>query len=184
VLNSYGYARDNPITRKDTNGKQAVQFAGAVIGDFIGVASQLYSDISSGQTSGVSTYVAAGLGGATAGAVIASGGYWYGPFGGLAGGAVQSSVSQGAGLLNGSGSTFSLSDVGSNALSQSFYGFIPGLKIKGVTVGRNSFDAIGKSGLRTTTADTLAAYMQTAKVLTGNVVGNVRQLSLNHIFRR
>ena len=28
VLNSYGYARDNPITRKDTNGKQAVQFAG------------------------------------------------------------------------------------------------------------------------------------------------------------
>src|SRR6266436_4548739 len=52
VLNSYSYGRDNPITRKDPNGKFAQVFAGAVIGDVVGIGSQLYSDISTGRTSG------------------------------------------------------------------------------------------------------------------------------------
>src|SRR6266853_6186267 len=51
VLNSYSYGRDNQITRKDANGKQAVQFAGAVAGDIVGIGSQLYSDLSTGRTS-------------------------------------------------------------------------------------------------------------------------------------
>src|SRR5262249_25501515 len=111
VLNSYSYGRDNPITQKDANGKQAVQFAGAVVGDFLGIGTQLYRDISTDQSSGVSTYVAAGLGGAVNGVIAASGGYWYGPVGGFVGGGVQSSVSQSANILNGSSNTFSPSDV-------------------------------------------------------------------------
>jgi RHS repeat-associated protein len=40
-LNSYSYGRDNPITNTDTTGKQAVPLAGAVIGDVVGIGSQL-----------------------------------------------------------------------------------------------------------------------------------------------
>jgi RHS repeat-associated protein len=146
-LNAYSYGRDNPIARKDPNGRFAQVLAGAVIGDVMGVGSQLYSDLSTGQTSGVSTYVAAGLGGAANGAVIASGGYWYGPVGGFVGGGVQSSISQFGSIMNGSRDTFSFSDVGGNGLAQAPYGFIPGLRVKGVTVGRNSFEAVTKSVL-------------------------------------
>jgi hypothetical protein len=98
-LDSYAYGRGNPLAEYDTNGRQAVQVTGAVIGDVVGIGSQLYSDLSTGQTSGVSRYIASGLGGAVNGAVVASGGYWYGPLGGFFGGGAQSTISQAAGVL-------------------------------------------------------------------------------------
>ena len=96
-------------------------------------------------SSSSSSYVAAGLGGAVNGAIAASGGYWYGPAAGFVGGGVQSSVSQSADILNGSSNTFSASDVFTSGVSQGAYGLLPGLRIKGITANRNSFEAIGKS---------------------------------------
>jgi RHS repeat-associated protein len=144
-LNYYGYGRDNPTTQKDPNGKFSRIFAGAVIGDVVAIGTQLYSDISTGQTSGVSTYVAVGLGGAANGAYLAATDGRAGVFGALSQGGLQSSISQAANYLNGSSNTFSLSQVGVDALSNAPYGLIPGLQVKGVTYGRNSFEAIGKS---------------------------------------
>jgi RHS repeat-associated protein len=174
MLNSYSYGRDNPITRKDPNGKQAMQFAGAVVGDVVGIGSQLYSDLSTNQTSGVSTYIAAGLGGAANGATTVSGGYWYGPAGGLAGGGVQSGVSQVANLLNGSSDTFSFSGLMGNAISQGFYGLIPGLRVRGITADRNSFESIGKSVFTKFDNGYInnISVPTTAKIFTANVVRN------------
>jgi hypothetical protein len=144
------------------------------VGDVVGVGSQLYSDLSTGQTSGVSTYVAAGLGGAVNGAIITSGGYWYGPLGGFVGGRVQSSVAQTANLLNGSSNTFSLSDVASNAFLQMPYGFIPGLRVRGITADRNSFEAIGKTVLTKFDNGYInnISIPTVAKIATANVVRN------------
>jgi hypothetical protein len=144
-INSYSYSKGNPITNKDPDGNFVNVLARAVVGDVVGIGSQLYGDLSTGQTSAVSTYIAAGLGGAANGAVIASGGYWYGPLGGFVGGGVQSSIAQTASILNGSSNTFSVSDVGDTALYQAPYGLIPGLRVSGLTAGRNSFESIAKS---------------------------------------
>jgi hypothetical protein len=61
LANSTSYGRDNPITNKDPEGKFVNVVAGAVIGDFVGVGSLLYSDLKTNQTSSVSDYIAAGL---------------------------------------------------------------------------------------------------------------------------
>jgi RHS repeat-associated protein len=174
ALNSYSYGRDNPISQKDANGKQTVQFAGAVVGDFLGVGTQLYRDISTDQTSGVSTYVAARLGGAANGAIVTSGGYWYGPLGGFVGGGVQSGASQLANIANGTSNTFSPSDLAFNALSQTPYGFIPGLRVKGITADRNSFEAIGKSVFTRFDNGYInnIGIQTSAKAFTGGVVRN------------
>jgi RHS repeat-associated protein len=176
ALNSYSYGRDNPITRKDPNGKFAQIFAGAVIGDFVGIGTQLYGDLSTGRTSGVSAYVAAGLGGAASGAAIASGeGIYYGMAGAGLGGGVQSSVSQTANYLNGSSNTFSLSQVAYDAASQVPYGIIPGLSVRGITVGRNNFEAIGKSIFTRFDNGYISniGVPTIAKAVTGNLVRNV-----------
>jgi RHS repeat-associated protein len=174
ALNSYSYGRDNPISQKDANGKQAVQVAGAVVGDFLGVGTQLYRDISTDQTSGVSAYVAVGLGGAVNGAIAASGGYWYGPAAGFVGGGVQSSVSQSADIMNGSSNIFSATDVFTSGVSQGAYGLLPGLRIKGVTADRYSFEAIGRNVLtRFDNGYINNIGLQTAgKIFTANVVRN------------
>jgi RHS repeat-associated protein len=174
ALNPYSYGGDNPISQTDANGKQAVQFAGAVVGDFVGVGTQLYRDISTDQTSGVSTYLAAGLGGAANGAIITSGGYWYGPLGGFVGGGVQSGASQLANIANGTSNTFSPSDLVFNGLSQAPYGLIPGLRIKGITVGRNSFVAIGQSVFTRYDNGYInnIGFQSAAKAFTGSIVQN------------
>jgi RHS repeat-associated protein len=173
-LDSYAYGRDNPVTEYDTDGRQAVQVTGAAIGDVVGIGSQLYSDLSTGQTSGVSTYIASGLGGAVNGAVVASGGYWYGPLGGFLGGGTQSTISQAAGVLDGSQDNFSLSNVANSAFGQAPFGLIPGLRIKGITEGSNSFAAIGENVLsRVNNGYIQNISIPTAgKIFAANVVGS------------
>jgi RHS repeat-associated protein len=144
-LNYYGYGRDNPIVQKDPNGKFSQILAGAVIGDVVAIGMQLYTDVSSHQTSGVGTYVAVGLGGAANGAYLAATDGRAGVFGAFLQGGLQSSVSQASNYLNGSSDTFSLSQVGVDALSNAPYGLIPGLQVKGITYGRNSYESIAKS---------------------------------------
>ena len=123
---------------------------------------------------GLSTYVAAGLGGAVNGVIAASGGYWYGPAGGFVGGGVQSSVSQSANILNGSSNTFSPGDVFTSGVYQGAFGLLPGLRIKGVTADRYSFEAVGRNVLtRFDNGYINNIGIQTAgKIFTANVVRN------------
>jgi RHS repeat-associated protein len=146
LANSTSYGRDNPITNKDPDGKFINVVAGAAIGDFVGVASLFVSDVRNHQTSSVSDYIAAGLGGAVNGAAFASGEGWlYGVGGAGLGGAVQSTVSQGANYVKGASDSFSVGQVIANGAAQAPFGFIPGLRVPGITAGRNSFEAIGKN---------------------------------------
>jgi hypothetical protein len=178
LANSTSYARDNPITNRDPDGKFINGLAGAVIGDFVGVGSLLYSDISTRQTSSVSDYIAAGLGGAANGAAFASGEGWlYGVGGSALGGAVQSTVSQGANYLKGTSDTFSFGQVAENGLAQAPFGLVPGLRVPGITAGRNSFEAIGKSVLTRYDSGYINAFsMQTAgKIFVADQVRNAPQ---------
>ncbi|ANV99357.1 hypothetical protein LMTR13_03350 [Bradyrhizobium icense] len=177
LANSTSYARGNPIRNKDPEGKFINIVAGAIIGDFVGVASQLYNDVSTGRSSSVTEYIAAGLGGAANGAVIASGGYWYGPVGGLVGGGVQSAVSQTGSITNGSRNNFSFGEVVGSGLSQAPFGLIPGLRVPGITAGRNNFEAIGKNVFtRYDNGSINSISMSTAgKVFVGNQVQNAPQ---------
>jgi hypothetical protein len=98
------------------------------------------------QTSRVSDYIAAGLGGAANGAAFASGEGWlYGVGGSALGGAVQSTVSQGENYVKGTSDSFSIGQVVGTGLSQAPFGLIPGLRVPGLSVGNDNFVAIGKN---------------------------------------
>jgi RHS repeat-associated protein len=83
--NAYGYARDNPIARKDPDGNSPFILVLAIGGAFVGTYDQLEYDLASGQTSSVPQYVASGLKGAGVG--------------GVAGEAVINPLTIGAGVL-------------------------------------------------------------------------------------
>jgi RHS repeat-associated protein len=69
--NAYGYARDNPIARKDPDGNSPFILVLAIGGAFVGTYDQLEYNLASGQTSSVPQYVASGLKGAGTGGVAA-----------------------------------------------------------------------------------------------------------------
>jgi RHS repeat-associated protein len=179
LMNSTSYGRDNPVTNKDPDGNFVNVLAGAIIGDFVGIGSQLYSDVSVGQTSSVSQYIAAGLGGAASGAAVASGEGWlYGVGGAGLGGAVQSTVSQGASYVNGTSNSFAMSQVISTAASQAPFGLIPGLsRVPGISAGRNNFEAIGKNVFTRYDNGYInnIGFNTAAKIFTGNMVRNAPQ---------
>jgi RHS repeat-associated protein len=68
-MNSYSYASDNPVVKKDPKGNNPVILAFAIGGAIVGVADQFEYDTESGQVSSVPQYTKAGLQGAGAGAV-------------------------------------------------------------------------------------------------------------------
>jgi RHS repeat-associated protein len=68
-MNSYGYASDNPIIKKDPSGNNLVVLAFAIGGAIVGVVDQFEYDTESGQVSSVPQYTMAGLKGAGAGTV-------------------------------------------------------------------------------------------------------------------
>jgi RHS repeat-associated protein len=78
-MNAYSYAEDNPITRKDPNGRNPLILGGAIAGVFYGIGQQLEYDLTSGQTSSVPTYIGAGLIGAGQGAATAASLVYLGP---------------------------------------------------------------------------------------------------------
>ena len=89
-LNSYSYAKNNPILYKDDQGKYFHIVVGAAIGNVLGVGQLLVSDIYSHHTSSVPECVGAGISGAIAGAGYAAsqgGGFLYkGTAGAISGG--------------------------------------------------------------------------------------------------
>jgi hypothetical protein len=82
-----------------------------------------------------------------------------------------------ANYLKGTSETFSFGQVAENGLSQAPFGLIPGLRVPGITAGRNSFEAIGKSVLSRYDSGYINAFsMQTAgKIFVSDQVRNASQ---------
>jgi RHS repeat-associated protein len=145
-LNSYSYARGNPITNKDPEGlfvPEAV--VGGIIGGIVGLGIQGATDLVTWNLSSPQTYAGAMAGGATFGGIVgATDGLSLIPLlaAGGASGAVQSGTTQGLNMLNGSQTGFNYSDFGNSIGLSALTAPIPGLKIAGVTAGRGSFQAV------------------------------------------
>lgn len=105
----------------------------------VGIVGQGIGDLISGQLSGWEDYVGAAIGGAAGGEAL----LYTGPVGaGAIGGAVTNLSKQGLKSLTGKQCSFDglslATDTGIGALT----GFIPGIKIQGITSGRGSYNAI------------------------------------------
>jgi type VI secretion system secreted protein VgrG len=114
-------------------------FAGG--GALVGLAGQGVGDLISGNLSGWEDYAGAAIGGAAGGEAL----LYTGPVGaGAVGGAVTNLTKQGLKNLTGKqcgfdGKSF-LFDTGIGGAT----GFIPGVRVPGITSGRNSYNAIYK----------------------------------------
>lgn len=147
LMNSYSYARNNPIVYKDPNGEWVHVAAGALIGGGIGFAGQGIQDAVNGNLSGYQAYAGAVAGGATFGAVTAAtGGLSLVGAGvvGVGSGVVQSGVEQGLNMASGNQEGFDVGAVGSQAVSNGVTSLVPGLKVAPISVGRGSFEAVQK----------------------------------------
>jgi type VI secretion system secreted protein VgrG len=141
--NLYGYVLGDPVSGVDALGLWAVIddliFSGG--GAIVGLIGQLFSDFINSKFSGWEDYTGAAVGGAVFGEVL----LYAGPVtAGLAGGAVTNATKQG--LKN-----FSKKQCGFNEISfiadmivGGLTGFIPGMKISGITAGRGNMNAIFK----------------------------------------
>jgi hypothetical protein len=146
-MNSYSYARNNPIVYKDPNGEWVHIAAGALLGGGIGLVGQGIQDAVNGNFSGYQAYAGAAAGGATFGAVTAAtGGLSLVGAGvvGVGSGVVQSGVEQGLNIASGNQEGFDVGAAGTQAVSNGVTSLVPGLKIAPVSVGRGSFEAVQK----------------------------------------
>lgn len=151
LMNSYAYARNNPLRLSDPNGQMPTAVAGALIGGGIGLASQFSADLISGHWSSWQTYAGATAGGAVQGLLWGSGaGILALTYKGALSGLVQGGTRE---LLNyASGNGFNLGSVGADVGISAFSNMAGGALLKwvgvpaieGITSGRNSFDAITK----------------------------------------
>jgi len=151
-VNSYSYARNNPIILKDADGEMPTAVAGALIGGGIGLAAQFGADTMSGNWSSWQSYAGAAAGGAVQGAVWGSGaGVVSLLYGGALSGLAQGGVREGLNFASGNG--FDASSVGGDVGISAFSNLAGGALLRtvgvpaiaGVTSGRNSFDAITQS---------------------------------------
>ena len=150
--NLYTYCDNNPIVREDISGQIWGWLIGAAIGALAGVVGQVVSDVATSIMNGEvtisnwETYVGAAVGGAAAGIVIATSGDVN------AANIVSGSVTTGVSLMlekfaGDSDKTWveiAINTVADGAISYGL-GKLPG--IEGITKGRNSYNAVYKSGL-------------------------------------
>jgi RHS repeat-associated protein len=137
----YRYVGNDPVNFVDSFGLYAgiddITFA--VGGALLGVGGQALSDLLSGQISGWEDYVGSALGGAAGGWAL----LYTGPVGaGAVGGAATNLTKQFLKKLTGENCDFDvlslLVDTGIGAVT----GYIPGMRISGITAGRGSYNAI------------------------------------------
>lgn len=147
LMNSYSYARNNPIVYEDPNGEWIHIAAGALIGGGIGLVGQGIQDAVNKNYSGYEAYAGAAAGGATFGAVTAAtGGLSLVGAGvvGVGSGFVQSSMEQGLNIMGDKQDGFDLGTAGTQAVSNGVTSLVPPLKIAPISVGRGSFEAVQK----------------------------------------
>ncbi len=141
--NKYRYVNNNPVNNRDPIGLYAglddAIFAGG--GALVGLLGQGLGDLISGNVSDWEDYAAAAIGGAAGGEAL----LYTGPVGaGAIGGAVTNLTKQGLKNLTGKQCGF---DTGSFAIDTGIgaaTGFIPGIKVPGITSGRGSYNAVYK----------------------------------------
>ena len=162
--NMFTYAGNNPVRNTDSTGLWfgLDDLIAGGVGAVVGLGGQLVSDLIAGEFSSWETYIGAGLGGAAGGIVT----LYAGP---VAGGAVAGGASTliGQGLEKVTGTNDrplgcivinTAVDTGVGALFSKITVDIPG-----VTIGRNSYGAVYKSGLT-------KIGNQTVKRMSGKVV--------------
>ncbi|MEW6528233.1 MAG: hypothetical protein AB1444_16390, partial [Spirochaetota bacterium] len=142
-MDVYHYAGNNPVKLVDPDGQYAIydDLAFAVGGAIIGLGSQAVQDMLTGTKSDWEDYAAAGIGGAIGGWAL----LYTGPVGaGAAGGAITNSVRQGLKWFTGKQKGFDISELAIETGTGALLGKLPGIKVKGVTSGRGSMNAVYK----------------------------------------
>ena len=169
--NMYAYCENNPVNRSDPTGQWFGLddlIAGAV-GAVVGLASQLVSDVvtsacsGSWQFSSWQTYVGAGVGGAIGGVTT----LYAGPVVGAAVGAGSATlIGQTLENVTG-GKKRTVAQIAKNTAVDATIGAVVSrvipVKVSGITAGRNSMDAVFKSGL--TKLGNQTASRMSAKVI-------------------
>ncbi len=151
--NLYHYAGNNPIKYTDPDGRFAhiigEIIAGVSIGAVVVLVSQVIQDVViNGEISDFATYAGAAAGGAAGGLVLAvTKNTKLANFtAGFVGGAVGNTTKQIIKEYNGEQDSFDIVDCAEEAIIEGSVGAVlHGGKVKGITSGRNSFEAIAKS---------------------------------------
>ena len=185
----YAYANGNPVNFIDFDGRWAIvdDAVFTVGGALVGVASQGGADLLAGQWSGWEDYVGAGIGGAASGETL----LYAGPVAAGAVGGLATNVSkQLLKNLTGKQCGYNFTSVAVDTSIGGLAGFIPGVRINGITSGRGNWNsiykqiatkfrnnAISKVGLRTAlkmaggrAVDTAVLPGATAGVIAGKYV--------------
>jgi type VI secretion system secreted protein VgrG len=142
-VSTYSYALNMPTRLFDRFGLWAgVDDAVFTIGGALaGVAGQAISDWLNGETSGWEDYVGSAVGGAVFGETL----LYAGPVvAGLAGGAATNLTKQGLKNITGKQCGFNWTSLGVDTAIGGATGFIPGIRIAGITKGRGSWNWLYK----------------------------------------
>ena len=186
--NMFSYCENNPVIRSDSTGQWfgLDDLIAGVVGAVVGLASQFVSDVvtsvvsGSWQFSSWQTYVGAGVGGAIGGVTT----LYAGPVVGAAVGA-GSSTAIGQTLENiTGGQKRSAVEIITNTVVDATIGgvmnkFVP-VKVSGITSGRNSMEAVFKSGL-TKLGNKTASRMSLKVIGKGIVSGFVADLGVSTV---
>jgi type VI secretion system secreted protein VgrG len=170
-INPYLYANGSPLRHTDPLGLYAGidDLVFATGGALVGLVGQGFSDLLSGQFSGWEDYAGSAIGGAVSGEAL----LYSGPVGaGIAGGAATNFSKQALKNLSKKQCGFNLTSFASDSAAGGLTGFIPGVRVAGITAGRNSMNSIFKqmkTKLRNGTISTVS-FRTALKMASGRAV--------------
>ena len=139
-FNRYWYANSNPYGFTDPDGRFVLQAGGIIGGAIVGIVITAGSDLVRGERSSLGTYVGAAAGGAAAGAVLTTTGNPV--LAGAVGGGISNATQQ---AIDNKGDVKVGGVVAGTVVGGTIGAIAPGLKVPGITSGRNSFLAVAKA---------------------------------------